>query len=1120
MKIRLLFCLVVFTLCFGAKKTNAQVSYVWAGGTSGSWTTPVNWRVGGLIPSLYPGQVLTTDIAIVNTSNATISYSGNVTIAELESTNFGVSGITISFTGTAPTLIVTGGMSIAQPSGVALGITFSGSGTASIAGTVNFAFDSQFAIGSGATVTFTGTVNLNNGDGIANMSNAGTLNCSACTVNSTANITNTGTINVTGGGNFSFTGTPSTVTSSGKINITSGTLTFGNDNNSLQNSSGATVTCNSATINLSGAGAFLSNSGTFKATGTTFSFGNDNAIQNSSGATFTTQSSCAFALSTSGSSITNSGTWNDHASTYTLSGQGASIQNTGAGATMKINGTAINFLGSGGNAQVLNNTATFTADSASSITAATFKSNITNSGTFFAGTSGSSCVISLNAQSTSLSNTGTFNLGSTSIIFPTGTTTSITNTSPGVFTLQSDANGSAAIGAFNATATCTGTFNVQRYYQGSTVFDNTKGRWLGRNYRIISSPVNTAVKVNSNNVYGLNYIVGATAGETTTANSTSNAFITGCAGGSTSAGNPSIYLYRESIIPSNATFTSGDFIGITNITNSTSAGTIGASDGNAYSIPVGNGIFFFFRGAATNWSARTAAPYVAPENVTLTSTGNINQQSVTVKDWYNPTSSNLGFTITGNGTGSNTNSVVRGFNMVGNPYPCSIDWNTAFSNTGIARTNINPTIYVFNPVTNQYDTYITKSSSGGSGTGTATNIIASGQGFFVQANAAGASLVFNESAKAATSQLTGSNLLLGTPVQNAVQQTLRLKLITDSLNYDDIVIGFNSNTSPLYNPGEDAMYIPGIDAVDGLSSLSSDNVPLAINYLPLPKLAPQVVKLDVEGTLNGLYTLKRTAIDAIPAIYELWLMDNYKKDSLDIRNNATYAFTIDLADTNSYGKSRFTLVIRQNPALGVHLLNFTATKSSGGAQVVWKTENEQNYTNFTVERSSDGGETYVVVGGFVSGDLGTYSFLDKTPPAATDMYRLKMQDVNGTIVYSNIVTLIYGNGNNVSAGNISVYPNPAGSVINLAINQNNSTPVAGESALQNGAITPGIKQGANTQLYGIKIISITGRVVAGATSSSANWQNNISNLAPGTYIIEVVNNNNNSLIGKSAFVKL
>jgi len=176
--------------------------------------------------------------------------------------------------------------------------------------------------------------------------------------------------------------------------------------------------------------------------------------------------------------------------------------------------------------------------------------------------------------------------------------------------------------------------------------------------------------------------------------------------------------------------------------------------------------------------------------------------------------------------------------MLGNPYPCSIDWNTAYAATGISRTKINPTIWVFNPVTNQYDTYLSNSSTTGTGTGNATSIIASGQGFFVQASGTGASLVINETAKSATSQPTGGNLLMGTPVQNAVQQNLRLKLTIDSLNYDDIVIGFNSNASVKYNGAEDAQYLPGNKRNGGIVELLGRQCPISHKLFTLAKANP------------------------------------------------------------------------------------------------------------------------------------------------------------------------------------------------------------------------------------------------------------------------------------------
>jgi hypothetical protein len=587
-----------------------------------------------------------------------------------------------------------------------------------------------------------------------------------------------------------------------------------------------------------------------------------------------------------------------------------------------------------------------------------------------------------------------------------------------------------------------------------------------------------------------------------------------------------MYLFRENKVPSNATFTSGNFIGITNITSPTAIGT---SDPGTWTIPAGNGILFFFRGNASSYATRTASPYIAPENTTLTATGNLNQQSVAVYDWFTPNSANLSY------TSATANTAVRGFNMVGNPYACSIDWNSAFSGTGITRTNINPTIYVFNPVTNQYDSYMTTSSSTGvsngggtDGSGNATNIIASGQGFFVQANNGGAPvLTFTENAKAPTSQVTGSSLLMGSPAgQNVVQQLMRLRLGIDSLNYDYIAIAFNSSASPNFNREEDAQYLPGLGAMVGLSSLSADGKNLAINSLPLPTLKQQVIKLDVEAANTGTYTLQRTTLNAIPQIYDIWLMDNYKKDSLDIRNNTTYTFNIDKTDPASFGVNRFSIVLRQNPALGVHLLNFIANKVTDGAQNIWVTENEQNYTNFTVERSIDNGATFTVVGGMPSSAQGTYSFVDKNPQSGTDQYRLKLVDLNGTVTYSKVVTLLYSDlSNNIVGSNISIYPNPSSGIINLAIARNG---VASASTLTNASTlkaftsTPTLVSlpVSTTASYSIKMVSITGSVVKTATSSSANWQDNVSSLVPGTYIIQVINNTDNSVVGKSTFIKL
>jgi hypothetical protein len=652
--------------------------------------------------------------------------------------------------------------------------------------------------------------------------------------------------------------------------------------------------------------------------------------------------------------------------------------------------------------------------------------------------------------------------------------------------LGSDANGSSSIAALPSGASVSGTITVQRYITGGFGY---------RGYRLISSPVYAAT-VGANKVYSINYL-------------DNSMYLTGASGGGfDQTGNPTIYLFREDQVPLNASFTDGNFWGISAINNTTTYNysVTGGNPGttNTYNIPVGDGMMVFFRGnrASATVAAETEPSYVTPVSATLSTSGTLNQGQVTVSDWYTPTSSNLGYTT------ATANTAIRGFNLVGNPYPSSIDWNnynTTSTTTGIYASNIGTTVYELNPVNHNYGVY---NKTGGTSTNSGSNIIASGQGFFVQATGANPQLIFNESAKTST-QNTGSALLMAARVNldaantnnNNTNPYLRLQIAADSINTDDTYIGFDAAAKTQYTPGLDAKYLPGFGQVK-IASFSSDSVKEAINMMPLPGLNQAVIPLFVTASAYGTYKLSMREMQGIPKLFQVWLMDNFNRDSLDIRHNPTYAFDI-TTDTGSYGSSRFKLVIRQDPALGVHLLNFTAVKATDGAQVGWVTENEADYTSFTVERSTDKGVTFTDLEGLVSSGLGTYGFLDKTPPAAADQYRLKITDLNGTVTYSNIVTLIYGNGNSLVANPISVYPNPASSIINLSVAQ-----------------PPLTAANAGTAPYKIIITNITGTVVKTAVSGSTAWQGNVSDFLPGTYILEVVNSNNNTMVGRAKFIKI
>ncbi len=75
-------------------------------------------------------------------------------------------------------------------------------------------------------------------------------------------------------------------------------------------------------------------------------------------------------------------------------------------------------------------------------------------------------------------------------------------------------------------------------------------------------------------------------------------------------------------------------------------------------------------------------------------------------------------------------SSLTGFNLIGNPYPCSIDWD---AEDGWSRDVLgdNPYIWIYNDDVHQYGAY--QLGNEGMGTNGVTNVIASCQGFFVKA---------------------------------------------------------------------------------------------------------------------------------------------------------------------------------------------------------------------------------------------------------------------------------------------------------------------------------------------------------------------------------------------------
>ncbi|HJP62106.1 MAG TPA: T9SS type A sorting domain-containing protein, partial [Mucilaginibacter sp.] len=287
-----------------------------------------------------------------------------------------------------------------------------------------------------------------------------------------------------------------------------------------------------------------------------------------------------------------------------------------------------------------------------------------------------------------------------------------------------------------------------------------------------------------------------------------------------------------------------------------------------------------------------------------------------------------------------------------------------------------------------------------------------------------------------------------------------------------------------------------------LSTISRDKVNLSIKTIPFPSKQQETIQLTITAQNDGIYTLSLKDIVAVPRIYDVWLMDKYRNDSLDMRHNKTYQFQIVKKDTASFGSGRFILVIRQNPGFAYHLLDFAASKlpEARQTQVTWISENEGNYTRFTVERSVDNGKTFDVLGGIPAADQGKYSLVDKNPVNGSNMYRLKQEDINNAITYSKMVTIEYSDrSNNIAANLLNIYPNPAKNNLSLTIPAKTTN---------------------NTSAYNIQFMNSSGVIVKQINSSQTTWQGSINDLKPGTYFVHVTDSKTAQLVGQNKFVKL
>jgi hypothetical protein len=114
----------------------------------------------------------------------------------------------------------------------------------------------------------------------------------------------------------------------------------------------------------------------------------------------------------------------------------------------------------------------------------------------------------------------------------------------------------------------------------------------------------------------------------------------------------------------------------------------------------------------------------------------------------------------------------------------------------------------------------------------------------------------------------------------------------------------------------------------------------------------------------------------------------------------------------------------------VEMTNFDATAAQNTVKLNWLTASEKNNGYFDIERSANGrdwSKIGQVKGNGTTSAVHKYAFVDESPLATVNYYRLKQVDFDNNASYSSTVSV------NLKSGgkSFSVYPNPANDRLNL-----------------------------------------------------------------------------------------
>lgn len=261
-----------------------------------------------------------------------------------------------------------------------------------------------------------------------------------------------------------------------------------------------------------------------------------------------------------------------------------------------------------------------------------------------------------------------------------------------------------------------------------------------------------------------------------------------------------------------------------------------------------------------------------------------------------------------------------GWNLVGNPYASTIQWNTepgAWTSEGVA--NVIGVRNNSDTYTGQFEYYDRTSDLS---TGEYYNTIAQGQAFYVQVIAPNPSLTIHEAAK-----YNGQQELYRQRSSDVSHLFIHLK---KGNMVDKAIIAFTEVGSDEYQAQFDGSKLKN-EGMFNFSTLTNDQVSVAINHMS-NSFCNKEFGLNVQDVEQGDYTIVFPDFTTLHGVGAIELVDNFTNVTVNLLESNEYVFSV-TDDALSYGASRFK--IRMNrPELATNIVAAGADECYSSSRIV------------------------------------------------------------------------------------------------------------------------------------------------------------------------------------------